>query len=77
MHARLGWQTDWLCTASDVLVWFGFQTMVLVWFQLVLFQNPQTKTKTMESGLVWFGFGFNHGFAWAIRDHYRNIMNIT
>jgi hypothetical protein len=44
------------------LVWFLNRGFGLVstgfgpWFQ-----NSQTKTRTMEQGLVWFGFGLNHG----------------
>ncbi|KAJ7734970.1 hypothetical protein B0H14DRAFT_2639289 [Mycena olivaceomarginata] len=58
-----------------VMFWFGFQP----WFW---FQKPQTKTKTMESGLVWFGFGLNHGFTQVNYEHWtldpvESIMNIT
>jgi hypothetical protein len=45
------------------MFWFGLVSKPWFWFRLSLFwfQNPQTKTKTMEQGLVWFGFGLNHG----------------
>jgi hypothetical protein len=41
---------------SNVLVWFGFQTMVLVWFQLVLVPESsnqnQNQTYGAQFGLV-------------------------
>jgi hypothetical protein len=52
-----------------VMFWFGLVFKPWFWFGFswFWFHNPQTKTKTMESGLVWFGFGLNHGLARAIR----------
>jgi hypothetical protein len=43
---------------SDVLVWFGFQTMVLVWFQLVLVLESSNQNQNHGAwfGLVWFWF---------------------
>jgi hypothetical protein len=43
---------------SDVLVWFGLQTMVLVWFQLVLVPESSNQNQNHGSGfgLVWFWF---------------------
>jgi hypothetical protein len=45
------------------MFWFGLVSKLWVCFGLswFWFQNPQTKTKTIEQGLVWFGFGLNHG----------------
>jgi hypothetical protein len=50
---------------SDVLVWFGFQTVVLVWFQLVLVPESSNQNQNHGAGfgLVWFGFGLNHGLS--------------
>jgi hypothetical protein len=44
--------------SSDVLVWFGFQTMVLVWFRLVLVpeSSNQNQNHGIWFGLVWFWF---------------------
>jgi hypothetical protein len=45
------------------MFWFGLVFKPWFWFGFGWFwyRNPQTKTKTMEHGLVWFGFGLNHG----------------
>jgi hypothetical protein len=45
------------------MFWFGLVVKPWFWFGFswFWFQNPQTKTKTKEHGLVWFGFGSNHG----------------